>query len=520
VTDSQLSTRPTRIAAILTVVIGCTALLGWYFNLHALGRIFPEFRPMSPNTAFGLIVAGAALLLICRGTRRVVHLFGLVLIALAGLTLLQTVFGVNFGIDGMLVPSALPQSASVTRMSISSSINFIAFGITLLVDYRRFLLFTRSALMLIAVTSGIALVGLLYNAESLYDVLLYDRLALTSTLGFIMVSGGYLLILPSPLLTVITSQTSAGKTGRLLLPLALIVPVLLGWLVLQLIAAGAFDAVVGVTLLVLFTVVIFVVAISVNMRVVYKEEKLRAEAEKSALALTLQRERTRLVNDFVTNTLHDLRTPLSSIGTNAYIIQRTDDPAKRAERVKNIQELVARIARLLDQFAEMVRLNRMEGVLLNPLDLNLLVQRVIEEQSRLAQRHGLRFQLELAADLPPLAGAETLLRTALVQIINNAIRYTPQGGQITVRTRRIGLNVLLEVVDTGVGIPTESVQKVFEPQFKVDSSRGGDGSTGGFGLSMVKRIAELHRGRVEIESTVNRGTTVRLHLPLDAGGIQ
>ncbi|MBN8637668.1 MAG: HAMP domain-containing histidine kinase, partial [Anaerolineae bacterium] len=222
----------------------------------------------------------------------------------------------------------------------------------------------------------------------------------------------------------------------------------------------------------------------------------------------------RRLNEFVTNTLHDLRTPLSSIGTSAYIAGRIEDAAKRGERLEHIQTEVRQIGKLLDQFAEMVRLNQMEGVVLTPLALNPIVVRAAAEYQVLAERKGVRVVTEVFPGELVAPVSDLLLQTALIQVLNNAVRYTPSGGLITLRTHCRETHALIEIADTGEGIPAAALQRVFDVQYKGNTARTADGSTGGIGLSMVKRILELHHGRVDITSIVGQGTTVSLIIPI------
>jgi len=511
------SRRAARFAAYFSVLSGGLALLGWYLDIALLRSLFPHFAPMPPNAALCFILAGLAIWTASRNQRHLSEGFGVVLGMIGGLTLVETLFSLNLGIDRMVLPLSLPSYALSGRMSAITALNMLALGFVFLNGFDLPSLLNRVLILLIGVTSGIALISFLYDFASLYALFIYEGMAFTTALSFIVLVAGYFLSQPSSFLTRLTSDTSAGLTGRRLLPIALFMPLVLGWLIVQLSNARVFNGVVGIVLLVLLTTGVFVVVISWTMRSLYAEDGARQESAHNALALAVQLERNRLMNDFVKNTLHDLRTPLTSIGTSAYIARRTEDPARQLDRLENVQSQVKRITEILDQFAEMVRLNQMEGVALSALNLNGAVQTVVSQLDTLAEKRGITVDTDLNFDLPPVAAADLLLKTALSEILNNALRYTPSGGRVMIRTMKQGHKAVVEVCDTGVGIPQEAIEQVFEAQFKVNEARTSDGSTGGFGLSMVKRIAELHRGSVEIESIVDKGTTVRLFIPLDMG---
>ncbi len=510
----SFSPKVAQFSAVFALLIGILAVLGWYLDLPIFYPLRTTFWSMPLNTALCFITAGISMLLHSSGRSRLAVGLGAMVILVAGLTLVEMVFSVDLGIDRLLFPPAHPVYALIERMSPVTALNMLLLGGVLITTTERPSRFNAGLMLMIASLSAVGLLALLYNVSSLNTLPAYASMALPTALTFMVVAIGHFYSQPSPFLTILRSRTSAGLTGRRLIPLAIIVPVILGWLMTELSRIDVFDEAMGFALLVLLTTAVFVAAISFTMRAQYAEEKLRQAAANNALEFALHRERNRLLNEFVTNTLHDLRTPLSAIGTSAYIAGRTPEPDKRQERLEHIQAEVRYIGGLLDQFAEMVRLNQLEGVILTPTSLNTLVERSASEYQVSAERKGIQIMTDLQPNIPSVPLADLLLQTALIQVLNNAVRYTPRGGQIAVRTRCLDTDALIEVVDTGEGIPAAALQHVFEVQFKGNNARTADGSTGGMGLSMVKRILELHHGRAEIASVVGQGTTVRLFIPL------
>lgn len=504
----------TRIAAYLALFSGSFVLVGWYFDLPALRSLIPQFAPMPPNTALCFIIIGAALLSVYQRRVAWTRAFSLPVLLISVLTFSEVVFAIDLGIDNLLIPLTHAAYPLVERMSGITALNMMGVSITLIMGWEREAWLPRILIYGVAVTSGLALLGFVYNVESLYSLFIYENIAFSTAAVCVLLAGLYFLSQPSAFLSMLMSQTSAGFTGRRLIPLAAVAPVLLGWLMLQLSNRGALDRVLGLVLLVMLTSTVFILVISLTMHAQYAEEMTRREAEKNALELALQRERNRLLNNFVSSTLHDIRTPLTSISTNAYLANRIENEAKRKERLDNIQAQVKHMGGILDQFAEMVRLNRIEEIHVLPININGLLHSLMDEQKHYADRLGISMDAQLMTTIPLVPAAESLLHTALLQVIRNALHYTPSGGKVVLRSLYKDRVVLIEIADTGVGIPPEALTRVFEAQYKVNEARTVDGSWGGFGLSMVKRIMELHGGRAEIESTLGAGTTVRLSFPI------
>jgi signal transduction histidine kinase len=128
----------------------------------------------------------------------------------------------------------------------------------------------------------------------------------------------------------------------------------------------------------------------------------------------------------------------------------------------------------------------------------------------------LTLHAEIASGLPPVSGAPIYLRRVLDNLLGNAVKFTPPGGAITVRLRREGDLAVLEVSDTGVGIPTSQLERIFERFYQVDGSARRRYGGVGLGLALVKDITETYGGRVSVESQVDAGSTFTVYLPISA----
>ncbi len=118
--------------------------------------------------------------------------------------------------------------------------------------------------------------------------------------------------------------------------------------------------------------------------------------------------------------------------------------------------------------------------------------------------------------MPPVQGDAGNLERLLLNLLDNAIKYNRPDGKITVRVGSCGTEAVLEVIDSGIGIPPESISRIFERFYRVDKGRAREEGGTGLGLAIVKHIAQAHGGQVDVESRIGRGSTFRVRLPLAA----
>jgi two-component system, OmpR family, phosphate regulon sensor histidine kinase PhoR len=228
-------------------------------------------------------------------------------------------------------------------------------------------------------------------------------------------------------------------------------------------------------------------------------------------------------SDFISNLTHELRTPLSALYGYAETLIQGVDERETAKRFLGIIERQARrLARLLDDLVSLSDLER--G--LTPLKIEQLEpMRVLAEAAELMQeqagRRGLRLEVNCPPGLPKLAGDRDRLHQVMLNLIDNAIKYTPREGRVTVEAREVAdangagakPGVALVVVDTGEGIPAADIPRLTERFYRVDRTRSRELGGTGLGLAIVKHIVQLHHGALRIESKVHEGTTVSVWIP-------
>ncbi|MCS6920135.1 MAG: ATP-binding protein, partial [Fimbriimonadales bacterium] len=223
--------------------------------------------------------------------------------------------------------------------------------------------------------------------------------------------------------------------------------------------------------------------------------------------------------DFVANVSHEFRTPLASIRSLAETIH--DDPEMPPETRQRFLTLIVqeadRLTRIADDLLTLARAESMQPVK-EVFELTPLIQQAMQEMEAEAQRHQVSLQAELQPDLKLLANRDQILQVAL-NLLSNAIRYNKPQGSVTVRTYTQDHQAVIEVADTGIGIPSEALPRIFERFYRVDKTRSREGGGTGLGLAIVKHIVESHGGAVEVESEYRVGSVFRVRLPLyeDAG---
>ncbi|HAD06579.1 MAG TPA: PAS domain-containing sensor histidine kinase [Anaerolineaceae bacterium] len=218
--------------------------------------------------------------------------------------------------------------------------------------------------------------------------------------------------------------------------------------------------------------------------------------------------------DFISNVSHELRTPLASLKALTETLQEgalEDPPAAR----RFLQKMENEIDNMTQLVRELLELSRIESgkvpFNLKPVAPNELVTRAVERMQLQAERAGLNLRQELAEDLPNVLADAERIEQVLVNLLHNAIKFTPAGGEIVARTWKEAGQVIFSVQDTGVGIEPAALSRIFERFYKADQSRSGGGT--GLGLSIARHTIEAHAGRIWAESEVNRGSTFYFSLP-------
>lgn len=223
--------------------------------------------------------------------------------------------------------------------------------------------------------------------------------------------------------------------------------------------------------------------------------------------------------DFVANVSHELRTPLSIL--RGYLETLLENPKQPPAELLRIFEVMERHSNRLNLLVDdVLSLARLEGAGAT-LDLTtirpaIFLRGMMRDWEKKSASKNLQIELEAPDDLPALQADEGRLQEVVYNLLDNAVKYSEPGGRIVVRATRSDDHVCFSVTDSGLGIPARDLPRIFERFYRADKSRQRERGGTGLGLSIVKHIAQLHGGKVEAESEPDRGTTVRVYLPVAA----
>jgi two-component system phosphate regulon sensor histidine kinase PhoR len=240
--------------------------------------------------------------------------------------------------------------------------------------------------------------------------------------------------------------------------------------------------------------------------------------------LTELRRLERVRRDFVANASHELRTPVANIRATAEtMLHAPDDAALIARFLPPLIHEAERLSRLVSDLLDLARAEGVEEMPFAPVDLKSMVNSVVERLTDKAKRRDITLEWPSDSASPTVQGDLAGLEQVAFNLVDNALAYTPNGGKVALKLMEkqeptadeqgTHTFAVLEVTDTGIGIPKSDLPRIFERFYRVDKARSrAEGGTG-LGLAIVKHIVESHDGHVEVESQVGQGTTFRVELP-------
>lgn len=219
---------------------------------------------------------------------------------------------------------------------------------------------------------------------------------------------------------------------------------------------------------------------------------------------------------FLADVSHELRTPLTYIqGYSEALKKGYGDEAQRRAMAETIHREATRLTRLLQDLFALVRMEEPTFQLhREPVNLGQTVEAVVARMAPAFQDKGIALTVEAAGEPLWVHGDAARLEQVWINLLDNARRHTPAGGRVTVRLFREAGEAVVEVRDTGEGIPPEELPRIWERLYRVEKSRSRTHGGAGLGLAIVKRIVELHGGRVGAESECGKGATFIVRLPL------
>jgi signal transduction histidine kinase len=240
----------------------------------------------------------------------------------------------------------------------------------------------------------------------------------------------------------------------------------------------------------------------------------RKRAEKQALELAIERERARVLADFIRDTSHDFRTPLSTINTSLYLLKKIkDNPAQRQWHIEVIERQAARLEKLIDGLMTMSRLDSSMAFTFRSIDLIALINDIVTQFDPEIDEKHLAFDLVVPDEMLPVQADESEISRAVTELVQNAIQFTPAGGHVIVSLEAKEKDIIIDVCDNGIGIEEHDLPRIFDTLYRVDKSRSTDTGGIGLGLAIARKIIEKHGGHIEVSSTPGQGSTFQIVLP-------
>jgi signal transduction histidine kinase len=220
---------------------------------------------------------------------------------------------------------------------------------------------------------------------------------------------------------------------------------------------------------------------------------------------------------FIADASHELRTPVAVVRTNAELLQRharaTGDPTKDEEAIDDILSESERLGKMVDQMLMLAQADAGEITLArSEVPLDQLAEQVARSMKALADARAIDLRTHTNGAVE-IIGDPTRLHELLVILVDNAIKYTEPGGSVDLTVTRSNKRAIIELADTGQGVPPEALPHIFDRFYRIDKARSRDSGGTGLGLAIARQITEAHGGTIRMESELDKGTTVTVELP-------
>jgi two-component system phosphate regulon sensor histidine kinase PhoR len=229
----------------------------------------------------------------------------------------------------------------------------------------------------------------------------------------------------------------------------------------------------------------------------------------------------RIRAEFIDNLSHELRTPLTTISLLAETAAREAESAspRLRDRIAKIEVETGHLTQMVNELLDLSRIESGSAqLLLDDVDLVKVARSSAERLKLFAERQGLRIVLDLPKRVPPVRGDGDRLGQVLINLLHNAVKFSPDGGEVVVGVREDEGEIRVWVRDPGIGVPAADLARIFERFYKVDRARvRGRGGTG-LGLSIARHVVESHGGRIWAESEEGEGSTFIFTIPLAPAG--
>ena len=517
--------------SLVAIGIGLTGFAGWTFGIDALTRIHPAWVTMKANTALCLMLAGTAAAILrdaaCSGLRRrLAQGCGAVVAAVGTLTFAEIIFDWDPGIDQALFQESLAGAGRSFpgRMGPASALIFMLLGAAImLLDVRTRRGVWPAQLCVVAASALKLAVFLCYFYEVDLPPALkpYFSIALHTVIAFLLLCVALLIARPERgFVAVFLTDNTGGEIARRMLPTALLVPALLGWLFVLGRQAGYYGKGMAVALLAASITMIFSGLVWWAARALGRNDAQRQQIEAELRAARDAAESAnRAKDEFLAALSHELRTPLTPVLMLAADKEQAAElPAAVRADFAMIRKNVELEARIIDDLLDLTRITHGKLALrFEAVEAHGLIAHALAILRSDREGKNIALALDLAAAEPHVRGDAVRLQQVVWNVLKNAIKFTPAGGRIAIRSWNEDGEWRAAFTDSGLGITAEEMPRIFTAFAQGREAAAARFGGLGLGLSITALLMHEHGGRIWAESAGrDRGATFHLSLPLAA----
>lgn len=239
--------------------------------------------------------------------------------------------------------------------------------------------------------------------------------------------------------------------------------------------------------------------------------------------VTQQKRADQIRKEFVANVSHELKTPITSIRSYAETLADANGSLPEDTRQSFLGVIVNESDRMTKIVQDLLALSKFDAgeveIDIKPFDINQSIKNINDMMILDVKKQGLELIVNIEMQLPEIMGDKSRIEQVLINIISNAVRYTPEGGKITISAGTAGSNIWVKVSDTGVGIPKEDIPRLFDRFYRVDKARTRAYGGTGLGLSIAHEIITKHGGSIQVKSELDKGTDFIISLPIKGGSL-
>jgi signal transduction histidine kinase len=533
------------IAGSAVAILGALVLAGWALNLPIITQWSQNGVPMIPLTALCFVLAGGSLTMAVRPdrtatTEAIQQTLAAMVLTISILTFYEYLRGSTSEFDLLLFGDRVRAATRSPpgRIAVNSAACLLLYSLALLFiphDQRR-----RGFRAQLFATPGlfialVAILGYVFDVRGMYALSQSSGMALPTAIAHLIFGVGNLFaVRDRGVAALLMDEGAAGVLTRRLLPAALLAPVVLSIVRLAGESAGIYESEFGASLFAVSSILIYVVLVLWSARVLRytdkervdllkMEQQARAHAEKARSEAEVARAEAERANnsktDFLAVMSHELRTPLTAImGYEELLSDGITGPITdlQKQQLGRINASARHLLGLIDEVLTFARVDiGRERVRWESISVNHTLTDAASLVQPMAADKQLKFVIELLDEDQAIQTDSTKLRQMLVNLLSNGIKFTDKG---EVRLGCAVNNGTLEIriADTGVGIPAENIEDVFEPFWQAEQMATRKTGGTGLGLSVTRKLARLLGGDVTVASRMGAGTTFLLTLPMKA----